>query len=388
MLTLRESCRLCGAGLARTLIGFEALPVAGAYVQPGSPGPVFPLNLMQCDSCGLVQLRESIDPEFYSSYRFLSGAATGYLPHLERIADAIHRLEPGAKVLEIGASDGTLLELLRQRGLHAAGFEPAAEPARRARERGLRVIQDFFGESTASQCPFPAADVVVIRHVLEHIDDFDPLFRGLDAVTNPQSTLIVEVPDWGETVRNRIYSNIYHIHTNYFDGKSMSALLAKYGWSICESTIVPVFSGSLYCVARRGKAAGAVNDTEDYRTFLADWSRDIQSTRDFFDRHAAAGIRMAGYGAAERTTSLLGTAGLTALHCAVVYDANPALTGLSLPGSGIPIRHPRDIETDRPDMLAIFARSFEDEIIRQQAEYRASGGRFVTLRKSPPEVLA
>src|SRR5690348_10621418 len=125
LFTTIQQCRICAARLDNELTSFAALPVAGTYGKPGetSPDPVSPLTLMQCSACGFVQLKESIQASFYERYRFLSGVAPGYKEHLSAIAsDLAGQLAPGRHVLEIGASDGTLLDYLRSFGFSVAGF--------------------------------------------------------------------------------------------------------------------------------------------------------------------------------------------------------------------------------------------------------------------------
>ena len=397
-------CRLCASPLSNELASFASLPVAGIYTNPKEPvaDPVFPLTLMQCAACGLVQLKESLSPSFYTRYRFLSGVASGYRSHLAAIAgDLANALPSGASVLEIGASDGTLLALLAERGLRVAGFEPAEEPSRIAREKGLAVIQAFFDPETAAACSLRPVDVVVIRHVLEHIDDFGRVFDGLEKVVTPRTALVLEVPDLGSTVELSIYSNVYHIHPCYFDVATMSQLLTRYGWHPTGSRIVDVFGGSLFLWAHRaehgnerrlsfpsvaGRMAQSVSPSR-LKSFVAAWQDSIAATRDFFERLRRTGAKVAGYGAAERTVSLLGTASLNSSHVAVIYDQNPALDGLSIPGADIPIRNPRRIIDDRPDYVVIFARSFEDEIARHLAGFRAAGGRLISTRTIPPSLM-
>src|SRR5438552_756259 len=106
MLGLRTECRVCGAPLKDRIIGFAPIPVAGIYIAPGTvdPDPVGPLTMMRCDGCSLVQLQESVDPTFYSQYKFLTGSG-GYGTYLQGLVSALSDVLPGrARVLEIGSS--------------------------------------------------------------------------------------------------------------------------------------------------------------------------------------------------------------------------------------------------------------------------------------------
>jgi C-methyltransferase C-terminal domain/Methyltransferase domain/Putative zinc binding domain len=404
MVVRREKCRICGASLANELIAFDDLPVAGVYVSPEDlpPDPVFPLTLTQCAACGLVQLRESVVPSFYNRYSFISGVATGYKNYLRLLGKHLaDKLTQGSGVLEIGCSDGTLLQFLRDTGFSAAGFEPATGPANAAREKGLSVANEFFNAESASRSGFEAADLVIVRHVLEHIDEFPAIFAGIDRLAQPETTLVIEVPDLTSTIERSIFSNIYHIHACYFDVATMSDLLERYGWQTVGSTTVDIFGGSLLLWARRKGMAGgpafsfqevACQPTRaatlsELNSFAIKWKETARTVREFFDGLRNQGMLVAGYGAAERTTSLMGTSGLDASHISAIYDRNPHLIGRALPGSRIPILHPDAISEHNPEYLVIFAQSFEDEIIRQQTAFRETGGRFISLKSGCPRIL-
>jgi len=275
-----------------------------------------------------------------------------------------------------------------------------------ALEKGLTVVNDFLHADSAARSGLEAADVIVIRHVLEHIDDFSPIFEGIDRLATPEATLLIEVPDLGSTIQKSMYSNLYHIHSCYFDVATLSALLDRHGWKATGSITVNTFGGSLLLWAQRkdvnvearSQPCLAFNELActpalvatraDLQKFGSAWKSAAQAARDFFDRLRDGKARVAGYGAAERTTSLMGAATLDGSHISVVFDRNPNLAGKALVGSRIPILHPDKMREFQLDYLAIFAQSFEDEIVAQHHAFRNAGGRFISLRSGRPEVLA
>lgn len=407
MIIRRDGCRVCFAQLHEELIAFDNLPVAGTYVSPSDlgPDPVFPLTLLRCTNCGLVQLRESLAPSFYKQYSFMSGVADGYKNHLSAIAVHLgEHWQPGTRVLEVGCSDGTLLHMLSGFGFSVAGFEPATSPAKVALEKGLAVSNQFLNADSAKRSGLEPAKIVIIRHVLEHIDDFDAIFAGIDLLASRDAMLLIEVPDLNSTVKKSIFSNVYHIHPCYFDAETMSALLARHGWQPVGSTTVNTFGGSLLVWAQR-EGSDALNRTtltfediscgaaggstrERLEKFVIDWKTAAHATREFFDRLRDRGANVAGYGAAERTTSLMGVTGLDRSHISVVFDRNPNLVGRALPGNRIPIMDPETIGDHDLEYLAIFAQSFQEEIVSQQKSFLDAGGKFISLRSNQPEIFA
>lgn len=399
-------CRLCLAAFAgntKRLASYDSLPIAGAYIDPEvargcADDPVAPLTMLQCSACGLVQLEQSLLPAYYESYSFIGGIGQAYRDYLQSLADDISTvLEAKACILEIGCGDGTLLEVLQRNGHRVFGFEPAEQPAGHARLKGLTVSNQYFSDSSFLESEFPAPDCIVVRQVLEHIDNFDAIFCGINQAASEHTLLIVEVPDLGETVTTGMYGNIYHPHACYFDQMTLNALLRKYGWIGGEPWLVPVFGGSLFVSAMQSSApevrpssavskAGTVT-RKDVKDFGSRWRRSASALANFVRNLASENIKVAGYGAAERTCSIIGTAGLTNREISCLYDKNPNLVGKTLPALRIPIRHAEAIDNDMPDYMVIFAQSHEPEIVDQLRLFRQRGGKCISLRPDAPIVL-
>ena len=100
-------------------------------------------------------------------------------------------------------------------------------------------------------------------------------------------------------------------------------------------------------------------------------------------RLRAEGARIAAYGAAAKGATLLNYVGIDATLVDYVVDRNVHKQGHLMPGVRLPIHPPERLLEDRPDYVLLLAWNFKEEILAQQSEYRAAGGRFLVPVPNP-----
>ena len=102
-----------------------------------------------------------------------------------------------------------------------------------------------------------------------------------------------------------------------------------------------------------------------------------EDLRDLLSELRAEGKRIAAYGAAAKGSVLLNTFGIGSDTVEFVADRNPSKQGRSMPGVHIPITAPSALLDRMPDVVLLLAWNLADEVLEQQAQYRARGGRFL-----------
>jgi hypothetical protein len=116
-----SQCRACGQQLesVNNILDLGSQSPSSVYPQNqdqelGS----FPLQLVKCPDCNLVQLRHTVSPEllYTEYYGYRSGINETMVKHLHEAAAYAMTFSPEGKgyqkVLEIGCNDGTMLRKL------------------------------------------------------------------------------------------------------------------------------------------------------------------------------------------------------------------------------------------------------------------------------------
>jgi hypothetical protein len=129
-----------------------------------------------------------------------------------------------------------------------------------------------------------------------------------------------------------------------------------------------------------------VDRLEYYAGFSARVERIRSELVALLERLKRQGARVAGYGAAAKGTILLNFAGVGGEVLEFVADRNVHKQGRYVPGVRLPIVAPERILQEQPDYLLILPWNFKEEIMEQQAEYRARGGRFI-VPVPQPEII-
>ncbi|MCU4653931.1 NAD-dependent epimerase/dehydratase family protein [Roseibacterium sp. SDUM158016] len=394
-------CISCGGVGLAPVLDLGEMPRSDGLLREedlGGQERLVPLRLGFCASCGLVQLLETRPPEemFGDDYVYFSSVSEDLLAHSRNHAQALieaRGLKPGNLVAEIASNDGYMLMNFLQAGIDVLGIDPASQPVKIAREKGVETINDFFGEALARRVVAERgrkADVIIANNVVAHVEDQNDLVAGLAELVAEDGVVVVEFPYVRDLIDHGEFDTIYHEHRCYFSLGSAQALFARHGLHLNDVLRLPIHGGSLRLTFGKTAAPTArvaeLLDEEralglDTAAYYEDFALQVRTFRNEARRMIgeirASGGRIAAYGAAAKGTIMLNYLGLDARVIEFAVDRNPAKQGKYMPGVRIPIVGPERLEADPPDVLILLPWNFRDEIVRQQRDYLARGGRIL-----------
>ncbi|HAU15860.1 MAG TPA: SAM-dependent methyltransferase, partial [Gammaproteobacteria bacterium] len=284
------------------------------------------------------------------------------------------------------------------------GIDPAENIGQMAKDKGLDVISEYFNATTAAAAvaQYGKAKVITSNNTFNHIDNLHDFMAGIQILLDDDGTFIVEVPQAIEYINKLMFDNIYHEHVSVFSVKSLVDLYRSFDMEIYDIEAIDVQGGSMRIYARNAadsdtipgivsewlgkeKAVGLL-DADTYKQYkLA-----VEKIRDELCAILADikdnGKTVFGYGASAKGNTLLNYYGIGPDTMPFIVDKNTLKHGLYSPGMHIPVHPVEKIASDKPDYILILAWNFADEIMEQQAEFKAAGGKFIIPFPKPKVV--
>jgi SAM-dependent methyltransferase len=223
-----KACPLCGGRESRVLYEARGLPLLQnkVYSDAGAARNVETgdVVLAQCDGCDFV-FNASFDPTrmtYDGSYQNEQGHSAFFRSHLDEVAGLV--ISAGGRdgsVLEIGCGKATFFKLLKSRGVaRIKGVDPAYQGD------DPDIVRAYFGATGFAE----QADVVVLRHVLEHVECPLEFLHHVAAANGGCGRIFIELPDFDWVVEHSAFWDIFYEHCNYFTRETLRSLFRTSEW--------------------------------------------------------------------------------------------------------------------------------------------------------------
>ncbi|MDA9508850.1 methyltransferase [Bradyrhizobium sp. CCBAU 11386] len=401
------TCQICGCKQLSPIIFVGYIPPVNTMPSIGVPPveePSFPLELLRCDDCGLVQIGLEVSQEvlFPESYPYLSSSTRilreNFANQYREVAELVG-LRHDDLVIDVGSNDGTLLDNYHQAGHPVLGIEPS-QAADVAIGRGIRTRKTYFSLATATQVrqEFGPARVVTACNVFAHIADVHAVVDGIVAMLGDDGVFVSESHYLADLVETLQYDTIYHEHLRYYHLGALIRLLGEHGLEVFHVRRIPTHGGSIRVFAgRRGQRPIMASVAECVAREDAQGITDGRGLADFRNRVIASklnlyallapikasGARIYGIGAPSRASTLINYVGLDdGVLDAVMEISTSHKLNKYVPGTRIPVLDEKKLFVDQPEFALLLSWHIADELapILRKNGYR---GKFIVPLPTP-----
>lgn len=388
----RNDCRLCHQENISLIHSFSNSTLANELVSnPNQQQDEFPLDLYQCDDCGLFQLLDVVNPELmFKDYIYVSGTSQVMRDHFKSYAEQILELikykitSPNSLVVDIGANDSTLLKYLKNKA-RVVGVEPASNLATKSNAEGILTINDFFNVEVAKSIikDHGKAEIVTCNNCLAHLDNVDEIILGVKELLTDDGTFVFENAYFIDTIKTRDYSQIYHEHVSMFSINPLDIYFKKHGMTIVKIEHQDIHGGSIR-VFVKNKIVEQPQEVLDFiyeeEMWLTDYVIDASiinytyianKLKNRLIELKQQGKTIAGVTASAKSTSFLHYANIgNDLLDFICEDS--AKIGKYSSGKHIPIVSFDDIYIKKPDYLVMLSYNFVDSIMKKHINFEGT----------------
>ena len=260
-----KSCRVCNNKNIILLLNLGEQPLANGLLNKNQikNESKFPLELVICGNCRLIQLRHTVKPSLlFKNYFWVTGTSEKVYNYRDFFFRKVNKILNNKNnfICEIASNDGFFLEIFKKKNI-VLGVDPAKNLIKISKKKGIPSLNAYFNLKTAKNIvkKNTNADLVICRNVIPHIENIKQVMRGLRYLLHEDGTGVIEFHDASNILKHLHYDYIYHEHIFYFTLSSMVKTLEKFGLYVFDYFLSPISGGSYVVLFKKHKIKKSLN---------------------------------------------------------------------------------------------------------------------------------
>ena len=393
--TIITKCRLCSSEKIEDLFSFGKVALPNAYIKEedlNKEEEKFPLSLCRCDSCGHIQLKETVNREdLFSNYLYASSTSGSLSKYFGQYTDEIIKslsLSPiDGYVLDLGSNDGVTLQHFKNRGYQVLGVEPASNLAKIANGKGINTINKFFDEIVAQEIldehGFPSC--ILSSNTYAHLECHQSFTNGVKLLLNLDNSFVFENASLLATMKGLFFDQIYADHLGYFWSPPLIKYFRNNGLKLYHIEKTPIQGGSIRCFVKKDAQENdsvlntlveeldfGLNKKETYDKFFRKITYLKIQSETILDQILDKGKTISCYGCPAKFALFSKFFGLNSQNVQYVVDDSVFKQNLYAPESKIKIVSRQHFLDNPTDVCIISAWNFADLIKKNNPQYKGA----------------
>lgn len=368
---MSDNCLVCGSNELKEVFSATRVPIAlNTPIDESSfDAEIFiELNIVQCQHCSLIY-NKAFDPSMIEKIytkNYSSGIANSpkVLEKYQKIIDGIILKEniDNKCIIEIGASDFTFSELMIDRGASKIiAFEPS--DLFQATNPLIHHINTFFDPE---KIPVAAEeiDLIIMRHVLEHVPNPLATIEQLFSIAKPGLKLYIEVPNAEDIIKHYRFYDFTYEHVTYFNPELLVRIMNNFGF--ITHSVTHLINGQHFGILcekteatktkqPQRKLVETIQDIEGFASYTEGFLKKIRELIKSYDNVAI-------YGAGAHGVGVAAFSDIDSKQVQCFLDLNQMKAGQYSPKTHIPIMLPEKHKIQDLDAVVIIAPLHQDDI--------------------------
>jgi len=370
-----KCCRVCGSTITK-VADFGSIHINDFPKQINdSPGSA-PMILDQCNSCDLVQLRHTVDPNvLYGNHYWYESALNPKLKqNLLDIAEyANAHSDAGDAILDIGANDGTLLSGVLEDRIRI-GCEPASNLWSKCAEHCDVLLPGMWDSGNLKH----KCKIVTAIGMFYDMDDPNDFIRGISDVLTDDGVFVAQLMTLKPMLDKSDLGNVCHEHLEYYSYRSLVKLYEQNGLQINDIKFNDIQGGS-YQIYAGHYHSGSIDHYEDTKQQLSDFVSTVEQNgkllRSVLKDKRSQGLKCYVFGASTKGNTMLQIWQLADLFEGAA-EIHSGKIGRYTVGTNIPIVE-EQLALEHADVLFVPNFGFKDLFIEKLESWIRSGGQLV-----------
>lgn len=409
---LLQRCKVCGSSALTDVISIAPQYLSPTFTRSNAEEGELarirvPLTMTLCDrsknpdGCGLLQLREQVEPDLlYRRYFYRSATSETMQKDLHEVIDDIRSriaLNPGDIVVDIGANDCTTLGFYPA-NLQRVGFEPAKNIDWSGVDKSLIIINDYFNAAAfRERFPGSKARAVGCNAMFYDLPDPNGFAAEVRSILAPDGIWCIQLSYLPFMLTNTNFYDICHEHLSYYSLAALQKLMERNGLCVIDASTNAVNGGSLRAFVTHventaaqtatgrtnlGKLAAAekelrLEEPQTFRDYFEKIEDLARRVRGYLDKEIKGGHQVFGLGASTKGNVLLQFFGITKEMMPYISERNPEKVGLRTLGTDFELISEERARSMRPGTMLVLPWYFKKEIVSREHDYLAQGGKLL-----------
>ena len=356
------------------------------------------LKLCLCESCSLLQLRNSFDHnEMYGkNYGYMSSLNSSMEFHLKKKCKNLIRkysLKKKDLIIDIGSNDGTFLSYF-SKDFNLIGVDPTIKKFGKKYRNDIVKISDFFSEKSVKKKTNKKAKLISSIAMFYDLDDPEIFVDSIYNLLEKDGVWHLELSYMPSMIKNLSYDTICHEHLEYYSLHSIKNLFDRHKLKIIDIEFNQINGGSFALDVT--KKESTLKESKRIINWVLEKekifkSNNFKTIKNFYfncQKHKFLLKKLIsnlikdkktifGYGASTKGNVILQYCNLTKKNISYIAEVNKSKFSKYTPGTNIKIISEKEAKLKKPDYFLVLPWHFRDNIINKETDFLNSGGKMI-----------